>query len=72
MTEIAEEYGVKEKLNEFAVEEQEMAAMGLCRFSADDYLKEIKGFFVTFYDVEPIEPVTPVAASAAAPATAWI
>ncbi|CCC04921.1 hypothetical protein SMACR_04288 [Sordaria macrospora] len=72
VTEIAEEYGVKEKLNEFAVEEQEMAAMGLCRFSADDYLKEIKGFFVTFYDVEPIEPVTPVAASAAAPATAWI
>lgn len=68
VTEIAEEYGVKEKLNEYAAEEQEMAAMGLCKFSADDYLKEIKGFFVTFYGVEPVEPATP----AAAPASAWI
>ncbi|KAJ4421667.1 hypothetical protein N0V85_000052 [Neurospora sp. IMI 360204] len=68
VTEIAEEYGVKEKLNEFAAEEQEMAATGLCKFSADDYLKEIRGFFVTFYGVEPVEPITP----AAAPASAWI
>ncbi|KAK3354112.1 hypothetical protein B0H65DRAFT_417469 [Neurospora tetraspora] len=70
VTEIAEEYGVKEKLNEFAAEEQEMAAMKLCKFSADDYLKEIRGFFVTFYGVEPVEPepITP----AAAPASAWI
>lgn len=59
---------MKEKLNEYAAEEQEMAAMGLCKFSADDYLKEIKGFFVTFYGVEPVEPATP----AAAPASAWI
>lgn len=72
VTEIAEEYGVKEKLNEYAAEEQEMAGMGLCKFSADDYMKEIKGFFVTFYGVEPIEPVTPVAAPTAAPASVWI
>ncbi|KAL0469154.1 hypothetical protein QR685DRAFT_327841 [Neurospora intermedia] len=68
VTEIAEEYGVKEKLNEFAAEEQEMAATGLCKFIAEDYLKEIRGFFVTFYGVEPVEPSTP----AATPASAWI
>ncbi|KAK3396531.1 hypothetical protein B0T20DRAFT_455119 [Sordaria brevicollis] len=77
VTEIAEEYGVKEKLNdEYAAEEREMAAMGLCKFSADDYLKEIKGFFVTFYGVEPVdyEPATPApsAVAAVAPASAWI
>lgn len=68
VTEIAEEYGVKEKLNEFAAEEQEMAATGLCKFIAEDYLKEIREFFVTFYGVEPVEPSTP----AATPASAWI
>lgn len=49
VTEIAEEYGVKEQLNEVSAEEQELAAKGLSKFSADDYLNEIHGLFSSFF-----------------------
>ncbi|KAK0633388.1 hypothetical protein B0T14DRAFT_66161 [Immersiella caudata] len=49
VTEIAEEYGIKEQLNEVAVEEQELAAKGLSKFSANDYLSEIHGLFTSFF-----------------------
>jgi len=49
VTEIAEEYGIKEQLNETGAEEQELAAKGLSKFSADDYLNEIHGLFTNFF-----------------------
>ena len=49
VTEIAEEYGVKEQLNEVSAEEEELAAKGLSKFSADDYLNEIHGLFSSFF-----------------------
>ncbi|KAK3394570.1 hypothetical protein B0H63DRAFT_444712 [Podospora didyma] len=54
VSEIAEEYGVKEKLNEVAAEEQELLAKGLLKFSAEDYMGEIRGLFTSFFaDVRP-------------------
>jgi hypothetical protein len=49
VSEIAEEYGVKEKLQVIDEEEQELASRGLCKFSADDYLGEIQGLFSTLF-----------------------
>lgn len=49
MSEIAEEYGVKEKLNDIDAEEKELAAMGLYKFSADVYLGEIQALFSNFF-----------------------
>jgi len=49
VTEIAEEYGIKEQLNEVAADEQELAAKGLSKFSANDYLSEIQGLFASFF-----------------------
>jgi hypothetical protein len=55
VTEIAEEYGIKEQLNEVAAEEQELAAKGLSKFSANDYLNEIHGLFTNFFlDTKPM------------------
>lgn len=48
VSEIAEEYGVKEQLNEFDVERQELTVKGLHKFSADDYLSEIQGLLSSF------------------------
>ncbi|KAK0733393.1 hypothetical protein B0T26DRAFT_745433 [Lasiosphaeria miniovina] len=55
VTEIAEEYGVKEQLNEVDAEEQELLAKGLCKFSPEDYLGEIRGLAVMFFgDSRPV------------------
>lgn len=63
VTEIAEEYGVKEQLNVIDEEEQELAARGLFKFSAEEYLCEIQGLFANFFSERPI--VQP-------PAALWI
>ena len=49
VTEIAEEYGVKEKLNDIDAEEKELAVLGLYKFSADVYLGEIQALFTNFF-----------------------
>jgi hypothetical protein len=49
VSEIAEEYGVKEQLNDIETEEQELAAKGLQKFSAEDYLGEIQGLFANLF-----------------------
>ena len=60
MSEIAEEYGVKEHLaSSIDVEEQEMRAKGLFKFSADEYLSEVRGLFAGFMIPAP----RPVAAA---------
>lgn len=45
VTELAEEYGVREKMQVIDEEEQELLSRGLCKFSAQDYADEIRGLF---------------------------
>ncbi|RFU30602.1 hypothetical protein B7463_g5750, partial [Scytalidium lignicola] len=53
VSEIAEEFGVKDKMQVIDQEEQEMISRGLFKFCAEDYMKEIHGLFVsTFYDTK--------------------
>ena len=52
VTELAEEYGFKERLDVVGEEEQELASLGLFKFSAEDYLSEIRDIFTCFF-VEP-------------------
>lgn len=54
VTELAEEYGVKEKLNELDAEEKEMLSKGLFKFSASDYLSEIDGLRSMFSTIKPV------------------
>lgn len=60
VTEIAEEFGVKEKLNVLDEEERELISKGLCRFRPEDYLSEIQGLFSTFFKPEPMQAQQPV------------
>lgn len=60
VSEIAEEYGVKEHVaSELDLEEQEMLSRGLLKFSADEYLCEVRGLFASLM----IPPPRPVAAA---------
>lgn len=52
VSELAEDFGVKEKLNIIDEEEQELIARGLCSFRPEDYLSEISGLFSTFFRPE--------------------
>lgn len=55
VSEIAEEYGVKAQVNEVDLEAQELAAKGLQRFTAEDYMSEIQGLISSFFtDSKPI------------------
>lgn len=60
MSELAEEYGVKDQVvsNAEDLEEQEMARKGLLKISPDEYLSEVRGLFARF-----IVPPRPVAAA---------
>lgn len=53
VSEIAEDYGVKDKLQVIDEEEQELVAKGLCLFRAEDYLAEVQGLISTFFTPEP-------------------
>ncbi len=58
VSELAEEFGVKEKMSIVDEEEQDLLRKGLCKFSAEDYLGEIQGLFTSFFaDVRPIAAV---------------
>lgn len=59
VTELAEELGVKDKLQGIDDEEEQLLAKGLCKFSAEDYLNEIHGLLSTFMIPEPaqLQPV---------------
>lgn len=57
VTELAEEYGVMEKVHVIDEEEQELARRGLRKFSAEDYLGEIQGLFSSFFaEARPLAP----------------
>jgi len=63
VSEIAEEYGVTEKLNALDEEEQELRKKGLKKFSAEDYLSEVQALINSFfYDAPPVRHARPVAA----------
>jgi hypothetical protein len=47
VSEIAEEYGVKEHVND--TEEELMLAKGLLKFSAEEYLSELQGMLADFF-----------------------
>ncbi|KAI8957701.1 hypothetical protein F5Y11DRAFT_72905 [Daldinia sp. FL1419] len=55
VSELAEELGVKDKMQIIDEEEQELLARGLCRFRPEDYLAEVQGLFATFFKPEPAE-----------------
>jgi hypothetical protein len=60
VSELAEEYGIKEQLAANVVDlgEHEMLQKGLLKFSADEYLSEVRGLFASF-----MIPPRPVAAA---------
>ncbi|KAI8624652.1 hypothetical protein F5Y19DRAFT_480396 [Xylariaceae sp. FL1651] len=55
VSELAEELGVKDKLEDVGDEEEQLIAKGLCKFNADDYLAEIHGLLSTFMRSEPAQ-----------------
>ncbi|KAK3995445.1 hypothetical protein QBC44DRAFT_26403 [Cladorrhinum sp. PSN332] len=63
VSEIAEEYGVKEQVNVVDAEEKEMIAKGLLKFTASDYLGEIQGLISSFFVEQESNPA-PVATAA--------
>lgn len=60
--EIAEEYGVKERLHSVDEEQQHLEAHGLLKFSAEEYMAEIQGLFADMFTDN----------SRPAPAALWI
>ncbi|KAI1383345.1 uncharacterized protein F4822DRAFT_74820 [Hypoxylon trugodes] len=60
VSELAEELGVKEKMQIIDEEEQELISRGLCRFRPEDYLAEVQGLFSTFFKHEPAGLSAPV------------
>ncbi|KAK4162079.1 hypothetical protein QBC43DRAFT_87165 [Cladorrhinum sp. PSN259] len=63
VSEIAEEYGIKEQVNVADAEDKEMIAKGLLKFTASDYLGEIQGLISSFFVEEQPNPA-PVATAA--------
>ncbi|KAI0854439.1 hypothetical protein F5Y00DRAFT_7346 [Daldinia vernicosa] len=55
VSELAEELGVKDKMQVIDEEEQELLARGLYSFRPEDYLAEVQGLFATFFKPEPAE-----------------
>ncbi|GAW18184.1 hypothetical protein ANO14919_076580 [Xylariales sp. No.14919] len=60
VSELAEELGVKDKLQGTDDEEQQLMAKGLCKFKAEDYLAEIHELLSTFIISEHTSPQQPV------------
>ncbi|KAI1127906.1 hypothetical protein F5Y10DRAFT_185768 [Nemania abortiva] len=60
VSELAEELGVKDKLQDFDDEEGQLMAKGLRKFKAEDYLAEIHELLSSFMVPEPTAPSQPV------------
>ncbi|KAI0143625.1 hypothetical protein GGR57DRAFT_344375 [Xylariaceae sp. FL1272] len=56
VSELAEELGVKDKLQDAEDEAQQLIAQGLYRFTPQDYLSEIQGLYSTFFKPEHARP----------------
>jgi len=59
VSELAEEYGIKDKLNPMEQEEQELLQKGLKKFSAEDYLSEVRSLTSMFF-AEAARPLAAV------------
>ncbi len=58
VSELAEEYGIKGELSAIDEEEQELLQKGLKKFSAEDYLSELKGLAASiFTEARPLAVV---------------
>ncbi len=58
VSELAEEYGVKDGLSAMAEEEQELLRKGLYKFTADDYLRDLRGIATSiFAEARPLAAV---------------
>lgn len=53
VSEIAEEFGVQDKLHFVDAEERELRELGLCKFSAQDYLGEVQGIYDSIFGPAP-------------------
>ncbi|KAK7924782.1 hypothetical protein PG985_006836 [Apiospora marii] len=53
VTEIAEDYGVSDKLDLVKEEQKELASKGLCCLQAEEYAAEVHSLFTTFFKPEP-------------------
>ncbi|KAF2965258.1 hypothetical protein GQX73_g8336 [Xylaria multiplex] len=60
VSELAEELGVKDKLQNTDDEEEQLTAKGLRKFKAEDYLAEIHELLSTFIISEPVPSQQPV------------
>lgn len=49
VSELAEEFGVQEKMYVIDEEEQELVSRGLFKFCAEDYMSEIQGLFLSAF-----------------------
>ncbi|KAK8872931.1 hypothetical protein PGQ11_003445 [Apiospora arundinis] len=56
VSEIAEDYGVSDKLDLVREEQKELASKGLCCFKAEEYAAEVNSLFTTFFQSEPHRP----------------
>jgi hypothetical protein len=59
VTEIAEEFGVREKLAAADEEELELTSRGLCKISADVYLRDIEDLWSLFFAEQKMMPMQP-------------
>lgn len=53
VTEIAEDYGVSDRLDLVREEQKELVSKGLCCFQAEEYAAEVHSLFTTFFKPEP-------------------
>ncbi|KAI2614419.1 uncharacterized protein GGS25DRAFT_48869 [Hypoxylon fragiforme] len=60
VSELAEELGVKDKMDVIDEEEQHLISQGLCRFRPEEYLAEVQGLFATFFTPQPAKIQQPV------------
>ncbi|KAI0514842.1 hypothetical protein F5B22DRAFT_222233 [Xylaria bambusicola] len=60
VSELAEELGVKDKLQGIEDEEEQLIAKGLHKFKAEDYLAEIHDLLSSFIIPEPVQAQQPV------------
>lgn len=60
VSELAEEFGVQEKMKVIDAEEQELIAKGLYKFRAEDYMSEIHGLFLTAFGESQKRSISPM------------
>jgi len=53
VSELAEEFGVREKVRIIDEEEKDLISRGLFKFQAEDYMSEIHGLFMSAFGDKP-------------------